>query len=301
MSLFDRFRKPEPKRDELTLTDVVLDANGQPITQARLFASAYARNAAHGMLDIVTNVQTRSGKIARLALGASIPHQIGYCIALSIPFMHWNTIPQWLENFTMIAVSIVAPVIADLMILSCIETIGGKAVDQRDKRKAMWVMIVPTLASGYVNFLAPAPLLLKCLAAFIVAMVPLAVSLRFVRPDFVAMENMETGVTKALDKAAEAEAKADADAAAAAATQAVKTSRPSRDEQKRRKAKAEKLAKDNPNMTVAMLMRETGVSRPTAAKVLAAVIAGTASSDPVAAVQRADNPAPVSPAHAVKR
>lgn len=268
-------RKTVKKQDdELSLAPVVRDADGNVVTQAKLFVVSYTRNAALGMLKIVKNVQTRAGKIARIALSASIVHQIGYVISLSLPFMHWKTIPEIAESVTMVGMAFAAPIVGDLLILSCIETIGGAAVMHKSKMKAMFVMVIPVGASGYVNFLVTGPLLLKCLSAFVVVMVPLAVSLQFIRPDWVMMDELETGVSKSIDLAREkAKVAAEAAAIAAAAAAAAPPTKTivSGTERRRNRAKAEKLAVANPNMTVSTLVRESGVSRPTAAKILSRV------------------------------
>lgn len=161
-------------------------------SQADIFRAEYAKNAAKSMLDVIRAITKRAGRITRIALGVSMPHQIGYILALAIPHMHFNSPTAFLEAVTMVLLAIGVPIATDLLILNCIETIGAAAASRGSKRRAFALMFVPVAASGTVNFLAPAPMLIKVLAAFIVTMVPMAESLRFIKPDFARIEAMET-------------------------------------------------------------------------------------------------------------
>lgn len=171
--------------------------NDQSITevsQARLFATQYARNAAKNMLDAIQAINSRAARITKIALGVSMPHQIGYILALGAPHMHWGTPSAILESITIILLALGAPIATDLLILCCIETIGAVAATRGSKIRALALMLIPIGASGTVNFLAPAPTLIKVLAAFIVTIIPMAESLRLIRPDFAKIEAMETAV-----------------------------------------------------------------------------------------------------------
>lgn len=163
-------------------------------SQAQIFATEYAKNAAGNMLDVIKAIANRASLITKIALGVSMPHQIGYILALAVPHMHFNSPSGFLEAITMILLAIGVPIATDLLILNCIETIGAAAAEKASKRRAFVIMFIPVIASGTVNFLAPAPTLIKVLAAFIVVMVPVAQSLRFIRPDFAKIERMETEV-----------------------------------------------------------------------------------------------------------
>lgn len=162
--------------------------------QAAIFASEYAKDAGREMLTTIRRITNRSGRITKIALGVSMPHQIGYILALAVPHMHFTNPSAVLESITMILLAFGAPIATDLLILNCIETIGAAAAARASKRRAFRLMFIPVLASGTVNFLAPAPWLIKCLAAFIVTMVPMGESLRFIRPDFAKIEQMQNEV-----------------------------------------------------------------------------------------------------------
>lgn len=169
-------------------------------TQARIFAEAWSKDAAHGMLATLKRVAKRAGFITRIALGVSMPHQIGYILALAMPYMHWSSTSQVAESITMIALAFGVPICTDLLILNCIETIGATAASKGSRIGAFLLMLIPVGASGYVNFAAPAPTLIKVLAAFIVTMVPMGESLRFIKPDFAKMEKHELEVVEQVSK-----------------------------------------------------------------------------------------------------
>lgn len=169
-------------------------------TQARIFAEAWSKDSANGMLATLKRVAKRAGFITRIALGVSMPHQIGYILALAMPHMAWNSASAVAESVTMIALAFGVPVCTDLLILNCIETIGATAASKWSRIGAFALMLIPVSASGYVNFAAPAPTLIKILAAFIVTMVPMGESLRFIRPDFAKMERYELEVVEQVAK-----------------------------------------------------------------------------------------------------
>lgn len=166
---------------------------GAPTSQARVFAAKYTANAGINMAKTLEKIAERAERITKVALGVSIPHQIGYILVLAIPTMHWSLTGS-LEALTMILLALGVPYVTDMLILSCVETIGAQAASDASKRKAWRLMLIPVLASGTVNFLAPSPMLLKILSAFLVTMVPMAQSLRFIRPDFGKMERAELEV-----------------------------------------------------------------------------------------------------------
>lgn len=164
------------------------------LKQAQLFATEWAKDAAHEMLDVLKRINKRGARITKLVLAASMPHQISYILALVIPWMDWSTVPGILESVGMCVVAFAVPVATDLLILSCVEMVGAKAASSKSRRLAFFEMLVPILASGYVNFDAPGPPLVKYLAGYLVVLVPLSQALRFVVPDFGKIDKMETEV-----------------------------------------------------------------------------------------------------------
>lgn len=173
-------------------------SNQSYVSQARLFATEYAKNAAANMMQTIREVTKNSGRITKIALGVSMPHQIGYILALAVPHMTWDVTGNpsgVLESATMIMLAFGVPVGTDLMILNCIKVIGAAAASRGSKRLAICLMMGPVTASCIVNFLAPAPMLIKVLAAFIVTVIPMSESLRaFVKPDFAKIEAMEVQI-----------------------------------------------------------------------------------------------------------
>ena len=235
-------------------------------TQAQIFRTRQAENAAAEMIEVVDVIRKRSKRIAQIALGVSMPHQIGYLISLAIPHMHGGATGM-LDALGMILLAIAVPIVSDLLILTCIDTIGAAAAARTSKIRAFCLMLAPIGVSGVVNFLAPAPPVIKALAAFMVLSIPIAVALKFVRVDFdklEAIENTLTAAAPAVDQAEIARRKE-------IASRAVAT----------RKANAAKLAQDT-------------------ADALAADQAKKAARNAAARQRRAVQAAiPVSPAHIV--
>ena len=139
--------------------------------QAELFAEEYAANAGSGMMSAIRAIRKRAGWITRIALGASMPHQVSFLLALITPFLHWNSFAGVLESTGMALVCFAVPVAGDLLIVSCIETIGATAASIKSKKIAWSLILIPVAGSGYVNAAAPGPILVKCLAAFLVTMI----------------------------------------------------------------------------------------------------------------------------------
>lgn len=241
----------------------------QGVSQAALFAREYAKNAARNMLDTIQEITKNSAVITKIAMGVSMPHQIGYILALAIPHMVWDlkNPSGVLESITMVLLAIGVPIATDLLILNCIKIVGAIAASQGSKRLAMAIMLLPVAASGAVNVLAPAPVLLKFLAGFIVTVIPMSEALRaFTRPDFAKIERMEKEVEAQLTRTV-------ADAMAQVETPVATETPDHRALNKQRMLSAQKareLAQASPGISVKQLMGATGCGRGAAVKALAA-------------------------------
>lgn len=163
-------------------------------TQAQTFARRFADGAAIEMLKVLEVVNKRARLITKIVLGASMPHQIVYVLALVIPWMDWTNASGILESVGLVLIAVAVPVGCDLLILSCIETVGAKAASTQSRWLSLALMFIPATASAYVNFDAPGPALVKVLAGFLVALVPMAQALRLVVPDFQKIDKMTTEV-----------------------------------------------------------------------------------------------------------
>ena len=173
-------------------TTATVEAPQQGVfTQARIFVMQWGKDAAVEMLETIKRVKTRSNLITKLVLLASMPHQIGYLLSEGIPYMFWHSGPEIALSLTLILMSVIVPICCDLMILNCIETVGARAAATRWRITALVIMLIPAGASGYVNFLAPGPPIMRYLSGFAVLMIPLSQILRFVRPDFKKVEAEE--------------------------------------------------------------------------------------------------------------
>jgi len=169
-------------------------------TETAKLRSAWAHNASKNMLDAIGGITKRSKLITGIALGASMPHQIVYLIALCLPHMHLATqgidpvqvVQNYLDALGMVLVALAVPIGSDIAIYSCIDTLGAQAATQRSKIRSIVFMIIPLGASGFVNFLAPAPMILKGLAAFLVVLVIISQGLRFIETDWDKLEKFES-------------------------------------------------------------------------------------------------------------
>jgi hypothetical protein len=169
-------------------------ANGAELTEAQKYRGRKARGAADRMESSVDRIEKRSGKITTIALVVSTPHQMAFLLASVIPFLHWTTPQSIIESIGMLMIALSAPILADYTILNCVETIAAPAVGSKSKRRAFAFLTLCALVSGSVNFLAPAPMLVKGLAAFVVTCILMAEGLRDIIVDFRKVEEIETAI-----------------------------------------------------------------------------------------------------------
>lgn len=172
-------------------TTATVEAPKSVFTQARIFVMQWGKDAAVEMLETIKRIKKRSNLITKLVLLASMPHQIGYLLSEGIPYMFWHTAPEIALSVTLILMSVVVPIGCDLMILNCIEALGARAAASGWRWAALGIMFIPAAASGYVNFLAPGPPIMRWLSGFAVLLIPLSQILRFIRPDFKKVEAEE--------------------------------------------------------------------------------------------------------------
>lgn len=169
-------------------------------TQAAILRTEWAKDAAKTMLAIVQAITKRAKLITAIALGASMPHQMLFLISACIPHMDLTSLTGWLDAIGMLIVAVAVPVVADIAIYNCIDTLGAQVATGKSKIRAYVFLVIPVAASGYVNFLAPAPMLLKGLAAFLVAMILIAQGLRFIEVDWEKLEQFESQNTVIVDE-----------------------------------------------------------------------------------------------------
>lgn len=167
---------------------------GTELTEAQKYRGRKAKGAADRMESSVDRIENRSGKITKIALIVSTPHQMAFLLAAVIPFLHWTTPQAIIESVGMLMIALSAPILADYTILNCVETIAAPAVGSKSKRRAFVFLTICAMVSGSVNFLAPAPLLVKGLAAFVVACILMAEGLRDIIVDFRKVEEIETAI-----------------------------------------------------------------------------------------------------------
>lgn len=194
------------KATDHTSAQPAVDSNGRPVSQARLFATEYAAHAAREQLDTIDRNARNAETVTKLALGVSMPHQVGYLLSLA-PLTFSGSLAnyhQWLASATLLGLAILTPVVMDYLILICVRTIAARASATISKWVAGVAMLFPVGFSGTVNFIAPAPLVIRIAAAAIVVVIPISQAVRaFNRPDFAKVENMENAVTAQLAPMAE--------------------------------------------------------------------------------------------------
>jgi hypothetical protein len=231
------------------------------VSQAAIFAREHAKNAAKGMLAALDEINRNAVKITKIALGVSMPHQVSFLLGLALPFMHWNSPVEILHAAGILMLVLGAPVIADLLIVNCIKVVSQNAADKGSKKAAIWIMLLPVIASSGVNGLAPAPhWIVRTLAIFVVVAIPLSEILRFlVRPDFAQIEQMEISIEEKLVRKVE-------DVVEPAPVTVPVVDQKQIDKQRKLAAeRAREMARQNPNLSVAALARAAGCGT-TAAK-----------------------------------
>lgn len=170
-------------------------------TQAQIFATEYAKDTAKEMLDTIKAVGRKAGRVTRIVLAVSMPHQIGFILGLAP--LNWEGLSNILAGLTLILGSVLIPVAVDYLILICIQVLAARGMARKVKRAALVMMVFPILVSGTVNVVAPAPLLIRVLFGVAVVLIPMAEGLRAnIRPDFRAIEQMETEVASQVEQPA---------------------------------------------------------------------------------------------------
>lgn len=235
-------------------------------TQAAIFGTEYAKDAAREMLDSIKSIGRDAEKVTKIGLGVSMPHQIAFILSL-VP-LHFPTegsvqvgIITWLESLTLIGGAVGIPIGVDYLILICIRAVGNRAAATFSKVLAFLVMIFPVSVSGTVNVLAPAPALVKVLFGVAVVLIPMSQAVRVwgSRPDFRKVEAMELDIRSQVATPVD-----DTTVAVAGVTRVATPAAAAR----RRAANARVLFTENPNLTVAQLAAAAGIGRNTAKRII---------------------------------
>lgn len=235
-------------------------------TQAAIFATEHAKDAAREMLDGIKHNALAAEKVTKIGLGVSMPHQIAFILSL-VP-LHFPTsgsvqsiLIGWLESLTLIGGAVGIPVGVDFLILICIRALGARAVARSSKLLAFAILFFPVLVSGTVNVLAPAPTLVKALFGVAVVLIPMSQAVRVwgMTPDFRKVEAMELDIRSQVTTSDE-----DSASVAAGVTRVPSKAAAAR----RRAANARVLFAENPNLTVAQLAAAAGIGRNAAKRIV---------------------------------
>lgn len=163
-----------------------VDADGNPISQAKLFSSQYAAGAAVEMLGDIKRNKRDAEKVTKLVLSVTTPHQIGFLLLLAWPHISWATPWGIASMVTMLAMAVLGPVAVDYLTLICIRNVTSKGLKTSSLVWSGGMMMMPVAFSAWINFAAPAPMEFKILAAFLVTLIPGSQIVRAMgsRPDF---------------------------------------------------------------------------------------------------------------------
>jgi hypothetical protein len=145
-------------------------------TQAQIIAADHAANLGGDLIARIRRIATRAGFVSVIGLSVSMPHQMAFII--SLVHLKWTGIQQALLSLTVVAAAVGIPVMVDLLILNCIDTIATRGMDADAKKFALRLIWYPISISGAANVLAPAPWQLRVGLAIMVTLIPAAEALR---------------------------------------------------------------------------------------------------------------------------
>ena len=159
-------------------------------TQASIFAKEWSTETASELLTGIKRNAKDAEKVTMIALGVSMPHQFGYI--LSKAPLHWANLMDWVESATLLIGAVGIPVAVDYLILICVRTLVARGAATVSKVVAFIAMLFPVTISATVNFIAPAPTIVRLLFGLVVILVPIAQGVRAMnRPDFRKIEAIE--------------------------------------------------------------------------------------------------------------
>lgn len=169
-------------------------------TQSSIFAAEFATDTARELLDGIKRNAKDAEKVTMIALGVSMPHQFGYI--LSKAPLHWGSLMAWVESATLIVGAFGIPLAFDYLILICVRTLVARGAATSSKVAAFVAMLFPVTISATVNFIAPAPTIIRLLFGLVVILVPIAQGVRAMnRPDFRKIEAIEVDLATQVTQA----------------------------------------------------------------------------------------------------
>lgn len=160
-------------------------------TQAQIIATDHAANLGRDLIARIKRIAKRAGFVSGIGLSVSMPHQMAFII--SLVHLRWGSVQEALLSATVVGAAVGIPVMLDLLILNCIDTIATRGMDAAARAYALKLIWYPIGLSGAVNVLAPAPWQLRVLLAAMVSLIPAAETLRSkARADFQEIHEIET-------------------------------------------------------------------------------------------------------------
>lgn len=188
-----RTKNATPEEEESLVQ--TFDSEGRPVTQAKIFSMRYAKGSAREtLLDIANNAKA-ANSVTKLVMAITMPHQIGYILKIA-PF-DWNGVFNIAASITLLLMAFLGPLAIDWATLVCIRIVASKTMSTRSKKWTAILMMLPVGFSGFINFIAPAPLVMKVMAAFLVSLIPVTQIVRAIgnNPDFRQIDKEEREIT----------------------------------------------------------------------------------------------------------
>lgn len=205
-------------------------------TQGQIFADEFSAETGRQTVATIKATIRRAKLLTTLALAISIPHQMSHLVALCADYLHFDNFFKSAASVGVLLMAVSPPLIADLLIINCVEQISSPALTNASKYRSMAVLAAPLGVSGYVNFVADGPGLIKFLSAFLVSCIIGSEVLKFAKPDFRRVDAIQE------------EAKAQV------------TSRTPRKRAKTKQERILQILADNPGMRTAEVAKKAGVS-----------------------------------------
>lgn len=172
---------------EMSNKTEVLDVSHDIRVQNFKFARDWAAGASDKVQDTIREVDKRAAHLTKVALYASMPHQIIFLVSVALAKVDLSSldVKGYISIASLLCVILPAPYLADLLILNSVAIIGNPVSSRWTRIRAFLTMLIPAAFSGFVNVKAPAPhALINWLAGFLVAAIVLAQVQRVFRPEF---------------------------------------------------------------------------------------------------------------------
>lgn len=161
------------ERERAEYRDRIAALVAQGKSQEEAYAVLHLEDAAWEAVFELKDGKRRAHRITKMALGISLPHQIGYFVSVARPEFAPDWL-QWAHPVSIITGAVLGPILVDTTIIFFVKHLTLKVASLLSKLLALLFMIIPCGASAYINFAVPAPhWILNWLFGGAVVMIPL--------------------------------------------------------------------------------------------------------------------------------